>query len=128
MTCTNWGLSVLAIGIFLVAVWPGWFSETATTATFFGAGSFAAVFLLFFFGFTLTGLVQGSVWLHEGLPVWAVLPALKPYMALRAVGGSLLFLSFVFFSVNILATVARRLPMSHPPGRGVGAAVEGGHT
>jgi cbb3-type cytochrome c oxidase subunit I len=71
-------------------------------------------FFFFFLGFTLTGLVQGTVWVHEGLPVWSALPALKPYMALRAVGGTLVFLSFVLFSVNILATVRRRIPNSRP--------------
>jgi cbb3-type cytochrome c oxidase subunit I len=85
-------------------------------------------FFFFFLGFTLTGLVQGTVWVHEGLPVWSVLPALKPYMALRAVGGALVFLSFVFFSVNILATIRRRIPISRPPDAGavVEAASGGG--
>ena len=35
-------------------------------------------FTFFFTGFMLTGLVQGTSWLHEGLPVWAVLPGLTP--------------------------------------------------
>jgi cbb3-type cytochrome oxidase subunit 1 len=84
-------------------------------------------FFFFFLGFTLTGLVQGTVWVHEGLPVWSVLPALKPYMALRAVGGALVFLSFVFFSVNILATIRRRIPISRPPNAGaVAKAASGG--
>jgi cbb3-type cytochrome c oxidase subunit I len=83
-------------------------------------------FFFFFLGFTLTGLVQGTVWVHEGLPVWSVLPALKPYMALRAVGGALVFLSFVFFSVNILATIRRRIPISRPPDAGAVAETASG--
>jgi cbb3-type cytochrome oxidase subunit 1 len=42
------------------------------------------------------------------LPVWSVLPGLKPYMALRAVGGTLLVTSFVLFAYNIFATVIQR--------------------
>ena len=33
MTFANWGLSVLAVLIFLVAVWPGWLDETITMWT-----------------------------------------------------------------------------------------------
>jgi cbb3-type cytochrome c oxidase subunit I len=89
--------------------------------------SFYAVgFLFFFLGFTLTGLVQGAVWVHEGLPIWSVLPALKPYMALRAVGGTLVFLSFVTFAVNIIATWWKRLPVSGPDGAAVAALVGDG--
>jgi cbb3-type cytochrome c oxidase subunit I len=87
---------------------------------------YAVGFFLFFLGFTLTGLVQGTMWVHEGLPVWSVIPALKPYMALRAVGGVLLVVSFVTFSVNILATVVRRIPESRPPRPGARLTVEGG--
>ena len=87
------------------------FSRTLANVQF---ALYAVGFTFFFLGFMLTGLVQGAVWLHEGLPIWSALPALKPYMALRAVGGALVFLSFVVFSVNILATVKRKLPVSHP--------------
>ena len=41
-------------------------------------------FLFFFLGFLLTGVVQGSSWVQEGLPVWTVLPGLRSYMAMRA--------------------------------------------
>lgn len=71
-------------------------------------------FTFFFGGFLLTGLVQGTNWLHQGLPVWAVLPGLRPYMALRAVGGALVVISFALFTYNILATVLRREPVSRP--------------
>jgi cbb3-type cytochrome oxidase subunit 1 len=35
-------------------------------------------------------------------------------MALRAVGGTLLVVSFVLFTYNIFATVARRKPLAQP--------------
>lgn len=71
-------------------------------------------FAFFFGGFLLTGIVQGSSWLHEGLPVWTVLPGLRPYMALRAAGGGILVVSFTTFAVNMLATVLRRKPVVQP--------------
>jgi cbb3-type cytochrome c oxidase subunit I len=71
-------------------------------------------FLFFFSGFMLTGLVQGTAWLHQGLPVWAVLPGLRPYMALRASGGALIVISFALFAYNVLATVVRRQAVTQP--------------
>ncbi len=71
-------------------------------------------FTFFFAGFLLTGLVQGTSWVHQGLPIWAVLPGLKPYMALRAIGGTLLVTSFVLFTYNIFATVIQRKPVAMP--------------
>jgi len=71
-------------------------------------------FLFFFAGFTLTGLVQGTAWLHQGLPVWSVLPGLRPYMALRASGGALIVLSFILFTYNLFATVVRRRAVTQP--------------
>ncbi|MCB9453039.1 MAG: cbb3-type cytochrome c oxidase subunit I [Anaerolineaceae bacterium] len=71
-------------------------------------------FIFFFGGFLLTGLVQGTAWIHQGLPVWSVLPGLQPYMALRASGGMLLVVSFVLFTYNVLATVWQRKPDSLP--------------
>ncbi len=65
-------------------------------------------FTFFFGGFLLTGLVQGTAWLHQGLPVWSVLPGLRPYMALRATGGVLLVISFILFTYNMLATAIRQ--------------------
>lgn len=71
-------------------------------------------FLFFFIGFTTIGLVQGTAWLHQGLPVWSVLPGLRPYMALRASGGALIVLSFVLFAYNLFATVVRRRAAAQP--------------
>ncbi|MCA9954768.1 MAG: cbb3-type cytochrome c oxidase subunit I [Anaerolineales bacterium] len=71
-------------------------------------------FAFFFGGFLLTGLVQGTNWLHQGLPVWSVLPGLRPYMALRAVGGALVVISFTLFTINVLMTVWQRKPVSQP--------------
>lgn len=69
-------------------------------------------FSVFFAGFTLVGLVQGTNWLHIGLPVWVTLPGLRPYMALRAAGGVLLWASFFLFTFNMFATVIvrRKIP------------------
>ncbi len=71
-------------------------------------------FTFFFGGFLLTGLVQGTNWVHQGLPVYSVLPGLVPYMGLRAAGGILLYLSFVIFTANVLLTWLRRMPASRP--------------
>jgi len=68
-----------------------------------------------FAGFVLSGLVQGSAWVHQGLPVWSVLPGLRPYMALRSVGGALIVVSFVLFAWNIVATIVRPRIASRPP-------------
>jgi cbb3-type cytochrome c oxidase subunit I len=71
-------------------------------------------FTFFFAGFTTIGLVQGTAWLHQGLPVWSVLPGLRPYMALRAIGGALIVINFALFTYNILATVLRQRPVVEP--------------
>jgi cbb3-type cytochrome oxidase subunit 1 len=71
-------------------------------------------FAFFFIGFMLTGLVQGTSWLHEGLPVWAVLPGLTPYMALRATGGVLLVISFFIFTYNIFGTIIKHEKVIEP--------------
>jgi cbb3-type cytochrome c oxidase subunit I len=71
-------------------------------------------FIFFFGGFLLTGLVQGAAWLEQGLPVWSVLPGLRPYMAMRAIGGALIVISFIMFSVNIFATAIKRKPVLRP--------------
>jgi cbb3-type cytochrome oxidase subunit 1 len=71
-------------------------------------------FLFFFLGFILTGLTQGTAWLHQGLPVWSVLPGLRPYMALRAIGGTLLVISFILFTYNVFATLVKRKPQVLP--------------
>jgi cbb3-type cytochrome c oxidase subunit I len=71
-------------------------------------------FVTFFVGFTLAGLIQGSSWVHEGLPVWTVLPALRPFMALRIMGGALLVTSFGMFAWNMVATIVARRPLDLP--------------
>jgi cbb3-type cytochrome oxidase subunit 1 len=82
---------------------------------------FVVGFIFFFGGFLLTGLEQGAAWLHLGLPVWTVLPGLRPYMALRASGGVLVVISFILFTYNVFATVIKRLPESQPGLRSVPA-------
>lgn len=72
-------------------------------------------FTLFFGGFLLTGLTQGSNWLYQGLPVWSVLPGLRPYMALRATGGVLLVFSFLIYTYNIFGTALAGRVAVRPP-------------
>jgi len=79
-------------------------------------------FIFFFGGFLLTGLVQGTNWIHQGLPVWSVLPGLVPYMALRATGGVLLVTSFVMFAINVLATYINKREIVLPTGGRISAA------
>jgi cbb3-type cytochrome c oxidase subunit I len=79
-----------------------------------GFGLYSVGFVFFFGGFLLTGLVQGTAWLHQGLPIWSVLPGLRPYMALRAAGGALVVLGFITFSYNIAATAIARRPVIEP--------------
>jgi cbb3-type cytochrome c oxidase subunit I len=71
-------------------------------------------FVFFFGGFLLSGLVQGSSWLDQGLPVWSVLPGLRPYLVLRAIGGALIVISFLMFTFNIFATAIQRRPVLKP--------------
>jgi cbb3-type cytochrome c oxidase subunit I len=87
------------------------FSRKLANASY---GLYAIGFVFFFTGFVLTGLVQGTNWLHQGLPIWSVLPGLRPYMAMRASGGVLVVLGFVVFSYNILATAIARRPALRP--------------
>ncbi len=72
-------------------------------------------FAAFFSGFVLTGLVQGTAWVNQGLPVWSVLPGLRPYMALRAVGGAVIVISVIIFAFNVFATALRRVAVNAPP-------------
>lgn len=65
-------------------------------------------------GFVIGGAVQGSDWVHAGLPVWTVLPAIRPWAALRVMGGALLVTSFVMFAYNVIATIAVRRPYELP--------------
>jgi cytochrome c oxidase cbb3-type subunit I len=71
-------------------------------------------FLVFFTGFLVGGAIQGSDWVHAGLPVWTVLPALRPWGALRIMGGVLLVTSFMMFVWNVFATMIVRRPFELP--------------
>jgi len=75
---------------------------------------YAVGFSFFFIGFTVAGLVQGSNWVMQGLPVWEVLPGIRVYMALRVFGGGLMFASFLMMPVIVLGTLAKRLPNTEP--------------
>ncbi len=77
-------------------------------------GMYVIGFTFFFAGFLLVGTTQGTSWLHEGLPVYTVLPGLQPYMALRAAGGSVLWASFLVFAFNVFATVIAHKPVHYP--------------
>ena len=72
-------------------------------------------FSFFFAGFILVGLTQGASWVHIGLPVWTTLPGIRPYLALRASGGIVLWAGFILFVVNVFATVIVRRPAVEPP-------------
>ena len=71
-------------------------------------------FLVFFVGFLVGGAIQGSDWVHAGLPIWTVLPALRPWGALRIMGGTLLVTSFMMFAWNVFATIIVRRPFELP--------------
>ncbi|HEY5549467.1 MAG TPA: cbb3-type cytochrome c oxidase subunit I [Coriobacteriia bacterium] len=77
-------------------------------------GLYVIGFAAFFIGFTVTGLEQGTSWVHMGLPVWAVLPGMRPFMALRIMGGSLLVTSFTMFAYNLFATAIVKRPIGAP--------------
>jgi cbb3-type cytochrome c oxidase subunit I len=80
-------------------------------------------FTFFFGGFLLTGLTQGANWLHQGLPVWSVLPGLRPYMSLRATGGMLVVISVILFAVNLFATALQRRPVERPASAPISGAL-----
>ena len=71
-------------------------------------------FAFYFIGFTASGLIQGSSWVNLGLPVWTVLPALRAWMAMRIMGGTLLVISFCMFAYNVFATIIVRRPYAEP--------------
>jgi cbb3-type cytochrome oxidase subunit 1 len=71
-------------------------------------------FLAFFLGFLIGGAIQGSDWVHGGLPIWTVLPTLRPWNALRIMGGALIVTSFVMFAYNVIATIVVRRPFELP--------------
>jgi cbb3-type cytochrome c oxidase subunit I len=71
-------------------------------------------FTAFFLTFVVDGAIQGTSWIHSGLPVWSVLPALRPWAAVRIMGGALVVTSFVMFAWNVLATIIVRRPFVLP--------------
>ena len=75
---------------------------------------YAVGFTFFFIGFVLAGLVQGADWVNIGQPVWSVLPAIRPWMALRIFGGVLMYVSFWLFLINVLGTYIAQQPKGYP--------------
>jgi cbb3-type cytochrome c oxidase subunit I len=75
---------------------------------------YAIGFAVFFVGFVVGGLVQGASWVHMGLPIWTVLPGLRPFLALRIMGGALIVTSFVMFAYNVFATIIVKRPFELP--------------
>jgi cbb3-type cytochrome c oxidase subunit I len=75
---------------------------------------YAVGFTFFFLGFVIAGLVQGSDWVRIGMPVWSVLPAIRPWMALRIFGGVLMYVSFWLFLINMLGTYLVQQPRGRP--------------
>ena len=71
-------------------------------------------FTFFFIGFMLAGLVQGSNWVQQGLPVWEVLPGIRAYMAMRIMGGGLMFGSFLMLPIIVIGTLVKRVPNTEP--------------
>lgn len=71
-------------------------------------------FAAFFLSFLVDGIIQGAAWVHGGLPVWTVLPMLRPWAAIRIMGGALVVTSFVMFAYNIIATMVVRRPFELP--------------
>jgi cbb3-type cytochrome c oxidase subunit I len=65
-------------------------------------------FTAFFLSFVVNGAIQGVAWVHGGMPVWTVLPTLRPWGAVRIMGGALVVASFVMFAYNIIATAILR--------------------
>jgi cbb3-type cytochrome c oxidase subunit I len=68
----------------------------------------------FILSFVVNGAIQGSAWVHGGMPVWTVLPTLRPWGAVRIMGGFLVVASFVMFAYNVIATVVVRRAFELP--------------
>ena len=71
-------------------------------------------FAAFFLSFVVNGAIQGVAWVHGGMPIWTVLPTLRPWGAVRIMGGALVVTSFVMFAYNIIATAIVRRPFELP--------------
>ena len=77
-------------------------------------GIYVIGFAAFFLTFLVNGSIQGTEWVNGGLPIWAVLPALRAWGAIRIMGGALVVTSFVMFAYNIIATVVVKRPFVLP--------------
>jgi cbb3-type cytochrome c oxidase subunit I len=82
-------------------------------------------FAAFFLSFVVNGAIQGVAWVHGGIPVWTVLPALRPWGAVRIMGGILVVTSFVMFAYNIIATAVIKRPFELPDMKGATAQMAG---
>lgn len=61
-------------------------------------------FGLFFFSWTIAGLVQATSW-NMGISVQQTVPFLKPYYFARALGGAMMVFGVYLFAYNLLQTV-----------------------
>lgn len=75
---------------------------------------FVIGFGAFFLSFVVNGAIQGVAWVHGGVPIWTVLPTLRPWGAVRIMGGTLVVTSFVMFAYNVIATAIVRRPFELP--------------
>ncbi|HEX3000556.1 MAG TPA: cbb3-type cytochrome c oxidase subunit I, partial [Armatimonadota bacterium] len=65
----------------------------------------------FFVVLTIAGLIQGQAWLN-GETVYHVVPALKPYMVLRLMGGLLIITGAFIGLYNVIMTLLKREPVT----------------
>ena len=82
-------------------------------------------FAAFFLTFLVNGAIQGVAWVHGGIPIWTVLPTLRPWGAIRIMGGALVVASFVMFAYNVIATVIARRPFELPDAKVRTATIPG---
>ncbi len=68
-------------------------------------------FLLMMLSLQIGGLVQGAMWMN-GDPVYKVLPALKPYLVIRAISGAMIVVSGIMQAWNIYKTVTASEPVT----------------
>ena len=68
-------------------------------------------FLLMMLSLQIGGLVQGAMWMN-GDPVYKVLPALKPYLVIRAISGAMIVIGGIMQAWNIYKTVTASEPVT----------------
>ncbi len=71
-------------------------------------------FTFFFLGFVIAGMVQGTNWFNAGMQVYPGLVAIRPFMALRAAAGSVLYASFILYFVQVFLTWLHHFPVQEP--------------